>query len=128
MKTVMVILDGRECEVRAMKARRNSAWLKKLEGPLMEAVQIVVAAPDAELNDARAIGHMLESVARILMTVMDTVQDLLIEYAPYLQAEIEEAYSDEVVEAFVEVVQLALPFGSIVEKLAELRALGSPSP
>ena len=125
MRTVTVVLGGEDCEIRELRARKNAKWLKKLEGPLQDVVRMVVEGMGMDdITDGAAMGTLLASVTEFLAGSFDLVLDLLIEYAPELQQRFEDCYTSEAVEAFVQVVQLALPFGDLIKKLGGLRGLG----
>lgn len=124
MKTAKITIDGHELVIKELRHRKNSVWRKKLTGPLQKVTTMLAKGADTEL-DMTNIPGLIETLKSIGLTVLnstDIICELLIEYAPEHQHVFEEAYDSELLEAFVEVLKLAYPFG---QALTYLRQIGS---
>lgn len=115
-------LDGHEYVVEERRSRENAAWRRKLEEPFKELAGQLERAPGVELSDVAGVAQLVRSVGGTLLQSIDIVTALLIEYAPELRQVVGEAYDSEILEAFGKVLELAYPFGGLIERL---RALGS---
>jgi hypothetical protein len=117
MHSVTVRLNGQEHVITELRSRANAAWRKKLEVPFQDLAKTLEQAPSVELTDSQALAHLVRTVGMTLLDSMETVQNLLVEYAPDLRADVDEAYDSEIVEAFTAVLGLAYPFGSVLSRL-----------
>jgi hypothetical protein len=124
-QAITVTLNGKTHQVNALRHRQNAEWRKKLEVPFAELVGALEKAPGTELTDITAISMLIKSASSTLLRSVDIVADLLGEYAPGLRPDIDEAYEDEIVAAFLKVLELAYPFGLVLSKL---KSLGSTRP
>lgn len=119
MKTIEITLDGKQIEVKPMKVRQTSKWLHKVEAEITGLVDLFLTAPEADLTDYQAIRGLVSGVVQSIPGAIDKMCDLLIEYGVPEKA-VNEAYTDEVMQAFVEVVMLAVPFEALLPKLQSL--------
>ena len=112
MKTAKVVLAGQEYEIKELKTRRLSEWLKELEGPVSDALSVVSEALsyDAEGGDDESSIALASRVTSLLAGSVDKVLDLMVSFAPDLEKAINDCYTSEAVPAFVEVLKLAVPF------------------
>ena len=117
-KTVTVILDEKEYTITEKRSRENAKWRRELGGPFAQLVDLLEAGPDVELTDMQSLANVVRSVSGLLLTSIDTVKALLASYAPDLP--LDEAYDSEIMEAFTEVLGLAFPFGSVVNRIRGL--------
>lgn len=122
MRSVRVTLDGQEYAINELRSRANAEWRKRLEEPFGELAGALESAPAADLTDGQALGGLVRSVSGMLLRSVETVKGLLVGYAPELEPVMGEAYDSEILDAFVEVLQLAYPFGGILERV---RGIGS---
>ena len=123
-KTVEITLNEATHTIRELRSRENAAWRRRLEEPFKELAGALEGAPGTDLTDLQSIAQLVRAVGGMLLQSIDTVKMLLIAYAPGLQANIDEAYDSEILDAFTEVLGLAYPFGGLIRKL---RDLGSES-
>jgi len=120
-KTITVTLDDKEYKITELRSRPNAAWRKKLEGPFAELAQGLTQAPETDLTDMQALGHLVQRASGLLLGSIDLVKQLTIDYAPDLAGAIDNAYDSEILEVFTGILGLAYPFGSLIGKI---RALG----
>lgn len=115
MKTVQVTLGGKEYNIRALKMRQSKEWRDKVKEPFGSLVDALQAAPNIELTSMADLSTLVDVVKDLVLGSFDLVLDLLFQYSPELAADRErietEGYDEEAVEAFVEVLKLAFPFG-----------------
>lgn len=135
MKKVIVVFAERKYEIGQLPIRANREWRARFDEPvnkLLAAFQDVGKVANNEYADGKEmvkqIGAMLLSrageVAGLLLESMDLVLDGLFAYSPALQADRDwietHATDDEAVNAFIEVLKLAFPFGGFMELLGQL--------
>lgn len=121
-KTVVITFEGVEHEIRMLRHRENAAWRQKLELPFAGLVDEMDRLPEVEVNDMKALGRLVRTMSGTLLRSIDIVADLVVDYAPELKPVIENAFEDDILDAFVSILGLAYPFGSI---LPRIRAIGS---
>lgn len=117
MHSANVVIAGQEFEICELRSRQNAAWRKELEVPFKELADQLEGAPVIELTDGASLAGLVRSVSGMLLGSIDQVIALLVAYEPRVSAVIDEAYDSELLDAFVEVLKLAYPFGGLLEKL-----------
>jgi len=120
MRSVTVKLNGQEHLITELRSRANAAWRKRLEVPFQDLAKTLEQAPNVELTDGQALAHLVRTVGWTLLGSMDTVRELLVEYALELKPAVDDAYDSEVMEAFTAVLGLAYPFGSVLNRMQAL--------
>jgi len=135
MQTVKITLAGKTYEVQKLPIRANREWRKKFDEPigkLLGAAKAVSDLSKQEWKDSRemfaAIGLALaahvDEIVHVLLGSMDLITQAVFDYSPMLkkeQAFIEEhGFDEEMVRAFVEVVQLAYPFSPVIKSMIQL--------
>ena len=132
IRTITVSLGGQTYEIQPLPIRKSRAWREKLQGPFTQLVDVLASASKIELTDGAQLGRLISIVQSTLLGSVDLVLDLLFDYSPALQADrerIEEyATDDEALDAFLEVLKLAYPFGGFLEKMRGSLSPGSASP
>lgn len=127
-RSVTVKIAGRSYEVTELRSRANEAWRKQLQEPFAGLVAQLEGAADTDLSSPRAIAALVQDTAGALLRSPDTLRELLFAYSPALEADRErilaEAFDSELLDAFVQVLKIAFPFGGMVDKLAGLARLG----
>lgn len=93
-------------------------------------VTITTAQEREQAQVSEAKGFLINLLARannLVAGVLDQALDLVISYSPSLIAErdyiLSEVYDSQIVDALVEVLQLAYPFGSLVSQLGKMGKL-----
>lgn len=123
MKSVIVKLAGREYTVYELKARQNQNWRDQLKTRFTTLADVIGNAPSTELNTAGVSG-LIRSVTDLVMDSIGDVREAILAYSPELSADREyieaNAYDSEIMDAFVEVLTLAFPFGGMVRKVGGL--------
>lgn len=119
-----VTLGGRQYTITPPPIRQSKAWREKLAVPFATLSVALESAGTLEL-DIRQMADIAELVRRfsgVLIGSIDTVLDLLFEYSPVLASDREwieqNAYDDEALEAFMEVLKLAYPLGTLGQILS----------
>jgi hypothetical protein len=115
MKTVTVVLDGEEYEVQELRSKANRAWREQLEEHFVELTDAITELPDAEVDDAQAIARLVRSISGKLLRSVDILAEMLQAYDPDLP--VDKAYDSEILDAFAKVLELAYPFGGMVERI-----------
>lgn len=118
-KPVTVILDGNEYTITEKRSRENAAWRRRLEGPFAELADLLEGGPSTEITDMASLAALVRSASGLLIGSIDTIRELLADYATELP--LDDAYDSEIMDAFVEVLGLAFPFGQVVNKIRGLR-------
>ena len=129
MKSTKVNLAGRTYSIESLKFKAERAWRKKYDAPignLINAISNIKELSGKEYDKAsdlmKEIGVVMlahaKDLIRALLESPDILLDAICEYSPALAADrafIEEnAYQDEIAQAFIEVLKIAYPFGSLL--------------
>jgi hypothetical protein len=126
MRTATVMLAGRAYEVRALPIRQSKAWREKLAVPFGALTAILENAGTIELTSGGDIAALVRTLSGTLIGSIDLLLDLLFAYSPELKADRErienEAFDDEALRAFTEVLKLAYPFGELLSLVRGERA------
>jgi hypothetical protein len=138
MKSKDVTLAGRTYTIESLKFRAERAWRKKYDAPIGNLINAISNIKEmsgkefAKANDLiKEIGTVLLAHANDLIKALlespDTLLDAICDYSPVLAVDrdfIEEnAYQDEIARVFIEVLQIAYPFGSLLGLLTNLGSL-----
>lgn len=118
-KEIIVKFGGRDFTVSALPIGPSKKWRDEVAGPFQELAVILKAANTVELNKLGDLSDVIQALSGTLLGAVDTMLDLLFSYSPALGKErawIEEnAYDEEALAAFAEVLKLAFPFGVLLE-------------
>lgn len=128
---VTVTLGGEAYEIKPLAMGPSRAWRDSLGEPFARLIDAMQGATALELDDLQGIGQLVDVLKTVLMGSIDLCEDALFAYSPALEADRErilaEAYDDEAMAAFIEVLKLAYPFGGIL-KLAQSIPSGPATP
>lgn len=131
MKTVTVTLGGQPYSIKSLPIKQSAQWRKALGVPFgaitgvlehnsLDDVFQAEQSGDGQVKYALNLGGIVGAVTsagNVLLGSIDTLLELLFAYSPELQADRErieaEAYDDEALHAFLEVLKLAYPFGEL---------------
>lgn len=145
MKSIQVNLGGRQYTIESLKFRAERAWRKKYDVTINELIGAVSKVKELSSKEFDTTGGLFKEIGMVLLSHADDLirallnsPDILLEaicdYSPVLSADrefIEEnAYQDEIAAAFVEVLKIAYPFGSllgIVTSLGSVEKQTSPN-
>lgn len=148
MKSTTVTIAGRQYSIESLKFKAEREWRKKYDAPISALINTLSQTRTItdQSNDPgqwlRQMGGVLLSHAGELVKALiespDTLLNAICDYSPVLQADrdyIEEnSYQDEIAAAFIEVLKIAYPFGSLLSLVKNLGSLekqttpSSPSP
>jgi len=118
MRTVIVTLNDQEFEIQELRSRANAAWRKSLQEPFEELAKTLETGLDTvTVADGAGIANIIQSAAGLIIGSVDKVIELLLKYAPHLEEVAKDAYDSELMDAFVAVLGLAYPFGSLISKI-----------
>ena len=117
-KQITVTLGSVAYTIDALPIRASKAWREALAGPFGRLAQALEGAGDIELTNGHDIAALVGVLNHTLIGSIDVLQDMLFAYSPVLAADRErieaEAYDEEALAAFVEVLKLAYPFGAVL--------------
>lgn len=120
-RTTTVTLAGKDYEIQALPIKQSKAWRDRLAGPFAELSTMLEGAGEIQLTSGKDLGALVQTVSGTLIGSIDTLLNLLFDYSPALRADRErienEAYDDEALHAFSEVLKLAYPFGELMSLL-----------
>lgn len=127
MKTAAVTLAGKTYTIHEAKRKANARWRESFQSEFTDVADLIEGLPRTEMTPD-AVGDLIRQVTNKVGGAVDVVAQLVFDYAPELAADQEiieeEAYDSEIMAAFTAVLKLAYPFGSLVETLSGLAALG----
>jgi hypothetical protein len=123
-----VTLAGKDYELKPLPIRKAREVRAQFSAPLAKVIEALKTAPKIELSDMQGIGSLLDAARVVMVDSMDICLETLYAYSPEIAADKErienEAYDEEALLAFVEVVKLLYPFGSL---MSSLNGLGPPA-
>jgi len=123
MQAVTVTLAGKAYQIEPLPMRPSRAFRERISGQIGGLAQALDTAGkgDVELSDLSGIAALIERLGGTLAGSVDLIADLLFDYSPALQADRErieaEAFDEEIIAAFGEVLKLLYPFGGILSSL-----------
>jgi len=117
-KTITVTLGGQSYSIEALPIAQSKAWRAQLAGPFGQLAATLAHAGEIDLTSGGDLADLIRVVSDTLIGSIDLLQELLFAYAPTLRADrgrIEaESYDDEAMNALIEVLKLAYPFGAVL--------------
>ncbi len=119
-RSVKITLAEKEYTVSELKGRDNAKWRTSFEHFFSDLASLMEKAPEIELTNMASLAGLIRSGSSLLLHSIDKVKELLLEYAPNISDVIDEAYDSEVMAAFLEVLKLAYPFGTLLDKVRRL--------
>ena len=130
MKTETVVIGDKSYIIREAKRQANARWRLHFQAEFTDVAAIIEGLPKTDLTAEALAGLLRQIVAKVGGSV-DMLAELVFAYSAELAADREtieeEAYDSEIMAAFTAVLRLAYPFGSVVETLSGLAALGRPA-
>lgn len=128
MKSIKIALAGKTYTVNELPRKKNAAWREQFQAEFAEVADALVAMADSDIANADSVAALLRSVMGQVNGAVEKIVALLLAYSSSIAADgeriEEEAYESELLDAFLEVLKLAYPFGSLVGALAPLANLG----
>jgi hypothetical protein len=117
MKIIEIELDGETYEVQELRSKANREWRQKLEEHFEDLASTLSEAVDVEINDSDSVYEAVRSIGGKVLGSVDVVTDLLREYDPDLP--LDDAYDSEIIDAFAKVLELAYPFGGMIQRIRD---------
>ncbi|MEI8164809.1 MAG: hypothetical protein WCG26_00460 [Chloroflexales bacterium] len=126
-RTLTLTLAERDYAVPVAAIKQTRAWRAQLKAPLDDLLALVSTNLTVELAALSDLIGLADKFLPVLMDAPETLFNLLVAYAPLLEAEREfleaNAYDDEVVTAFLAVLKVVFP----LEVLTGLLGPASPA-
>lgn len=123
LPSVNVTLGEKTYAITPLPIGPAKAWRERVREPFRELTGIIAGYQDLQLVgedgqvNAAGIASLIGSAEGLLLGAVDLISDLVIDYAPALQADRDyidnHAYDAQMVAAFKEVLRLAFPLGEI---------------
>jgi len=127
MKTETVEIGGKTYTIHEAKRKANAKWRQRFQAEFVDIAALIESLPGAELTP-ETVSTIIRQIVDKVGGSVDTLAELVFSYSPELEADREfveeEAYDSEIMAAFTAVLKLAYPFGSALEALNSLAALG----
>jgi hypothetical protein len=126
VRKATVILGGQEYGVNELPVRPNARWRARLQKELGGIVDLVENVTNSQTDQitAKGLAGLARGISDKLFGSVDLITELLFEYSPELTKDrkrIEEtSFESEIIDAFLQVLGLAFPFGAWVSRLASL--------
>jgi hypothetical protein len=111
-----VTIGGVDYEIRPKNIRQSRAWREQFQAviaPIITALRV----QEVKLNDLNAFADIFEAVRAQIIGAPEILFDMVCSYCPDIEADRErienEAFDDEIVRAFVAVLKVVFPLGSL---------------
>jgi len=119
-----VTLGGVEYELRPLTMRPAAAFRAQIGERMGTLVDGLGKLERTELDQFDQMAGLVRLVGQAALGSVDQIAEWLFEYSPELASDRErieaEAYDDEIIAAFVEVLKQLFPFGSLAKSLTGL--------
>ncbi len=124
-ESVTVTLAERQYLIKELPSRKNMAWRQALKEPFGDLVDALANAPALEVDSSAGLQQLADLVRTLTSRVIgsiDLMRELLFDYSPSLAEDRDrievDGYDSEIVGAFTQVLQLAFPFGQVINLAA----------
>lgn len=130
MRKVTVTLATQEYVIVERPTRKNEAWRKRLEKEIAPIVEVIkdVNREEISMENAHNLAPAAQQVLEVAMKSPAKIRDLVIAYSPELEKQkealLDEAYDSEFMDAFIQILGLAYPFGGILPVIQRLSQNG----
>lgn len=118
-KETTFTLGGRSYTVSALPIGPSKAWRESLAIPFGDLAKALTESQTVQIHQFADIASLVQRLSGVLLGSVDQMLDLLFAYSPALskdRAWIEaNAFDEEALHAFQEVLKLAFPFGVLLE-------------
>jgi hypothetical protein len=138
MKSITITLGDRTYTVQSLKFKAEREWRKKYDAPISNLITAVSTVKHLSTKQYEQTGELFKEIGMVLLSHADELLSALLnspdtcfeaicDYSPAIAADrafVEEnAYQEEIARAFIEVVKLAYPFGSLLGIATSLGSL-----
>ena len=117
-RQVTVKLGDKEYTIDMLPIGQSKKWRESLSQPFTELTQALETASIVEINQFGDIAGLVRKLSGTLLGSVDKMLDLMFEYAPQLAQDRDyielNAFDDEALEAFTEILKLAFPLGTLL--------------
>ena len=130
-RSTTIKLGDEDAELHQRRTRESSAWRKSLEAPARDVIgrfTKIIDWQSVDLANGEGVSALASAAIPLLTDSLDTIRELVAGYAPELTDRLDDAYDDEVIAAFVEVLRLAFPLTGLAGTVGLLRNPGSAMP
>lgn len=134
-RKTQITLGSTTYTVQELHRKKNRRWLQSLTAPLADAQDTFSSLWGADTSqiDGQEVAERVFAVGKQILGMMSTdrMLEAMYEYSPALAdareaiEDDEELYDSDVVDAFVKVLSLATPFGSVVTQVRGLISSGA---
>ncbi len=128
MEQVKIHIAGEDRDVAELPRRKNAAWRERLQkelGPVMDFLETT------ESLDIQSVDQAVPILREALTGVnqgLDIALELIVNYMkadkPAADKIREDAFDSEILEALIQILSLAYPFGSVRPAMEQLIAIG----
>ena len=114
MQIETITLGDREYTLTELPLRKARDFREHLRGIFSEIVDLMERGPKTELNDGMAVANLIRSVSDTVLNSVDTAMELVFAYSEDIAADRDyvegNAVGSQIVDAFLAVLSLSLPF------------------
>lgn len=118
MRKTTLVLGEQEYVVPELPRKQNAQWRAAFEAAFVDAASGLTGMADVDISGAEGLETAVRGLMGQINGAVDTAVSLLFQYADVLSDDAgrieERAYDSEIVDAFVAVLGLAYPFGSLL--------------
>lgn len=118
MQSKTLPLAGREFVISELPLRANAEWRRLFEQKLEPLMGVLGGLHSIQVNNAQDLANIVTTLREVILHSPDMLVELLFAYSPLLREHQEwieaNVYESELLAAMTEVLQLAYPFGSIL--------------
>lgn len=129
MQKETITLGDREYTLTELPLRKAREFRAALREPFGEVIAMLENGTSTQINDGKAVAHLIRSASNTVLQSVDTATDLLCLYSPEIAKDREyvedNAVGSEVIDAFIVVIGLVFPFLAKGRGAQISRALGS---
>jgi hypothetical protein len=117
MKSITVKLAGRNYDIQPRPIREARRFREKFSSQFGRLAEALRLAPTTHVDDLGSMAGLVDAASSVLLGSIDMAMDMLCEYSADVNLDRErieaDGYDDEVITAFVEVIKLLYPLGSL---------------
>lgn len=121
MPETNVLLGGKEYSIKRLPVRKSRVWRAQFNAKLDTIIGDILELTNLKALDMGDLSAVVTAGKNAVIGLLDEALDLVCEYAPEIAQDRErieeEAYDNEVVEAFERILGLAFPLGSLLKRL-----------
>lgn len=124
MKSIKAALAGQTYTINELPRKRNAAWRETFQAEFLDVATAIAGAADTDISQTGNIAEVVRGLMGQINGAVDKLLPMLVDYAPSIAADMarieEEAFESEIIDAFIEVLALAYPFGRALQAIGSL--------